>query len=654
LSSQDEKTETLVDMRSCGPEDGKGLEGSSCGVSYMEHAGSLLLALDDNQKYSSEVEVKVQDIMVSNCHSISHNSEVLTYEEYSLQRNTDGVGHECYRPSQDMDSLVMLDSSKDDIRPNPEKMTAEDDGNDLGINMSSATQDDINTYVAEVKHEDRDHVIVENAIKHSVKEIDSISDNIDHSEQYVSSELTEGHADNGMADDISQLNVGNSDRIVACDNAVSSGLNEGNTNQTITGGVVTYETNINVDGVDAYKHLATSGPITCGVAVAGAVPCKDTTCAMAEAVPREDTICTEAQDEVVPREDTICTETQDGAVPREDTTYTMAEAVPCEDTACTEAQDGTVPCEDTTCAMPEAVPCEDTTCTDAQDGTVSHEDMICAMVEAVPREDTICTEAQDEVVPCEDKICTEAQDGAVPREDTTYTMAEAVPCEDTTWTEAQDGKVPCEGDPSWTDADMQLEDRSCCRKDEKNPDNTTFDAKRPLLDGISEEKDIAVCDDKCIQKDDWQGKSPLPDSICDEKDIAVCDDKCIQKDDWQAKSPLPDSICDEKDIVLSDDKRIQKDVQVTDTERPMSDSLCEEKVVSGDRCTGKGDVHVNDSKRPLPEGLCEKDTSVPERCVKKDNLHDTDAKIVRHYKRRKVLAAESMKERSSPGASSLD
>jgi hypothetical protein len=586
LSNQDEKTETLVDMRSCGPEDGKALEGSSCGVSYMEHAESLLLTLDDNQKYSSEVEVKVQDIMVSSCHLISHNSEVLTHEEHSLQRNTDGVGHDFYRPSQDMDSLVMLDSSKDDIKPNPEKITAEDDGNDLGINMGLATQNDISTDVAEVKHEDSlvDHVIVENAIKHSAKEIDSIADNIDHSGQYDSSELTGGHADNGMADadDISKLNVGNSDRIVACDNAVSSGLNEGNANQTIAGGVVTYETNINADGVDAYKHLATSGPISCGDAVAGAVPCEDTTCAMAEAVPREDT------------------------------TYTMAEAVPCEDITCTEAQDGTVPCEDMTCATPEAVPCENTTCTDAQDGTVSREDMICTMVDAVP---------------CEDTTCTKAQDGTVPREDLTCAM-EAVPCEDATCTEAQDGIVPREGDPTCTNAKMQLEDRSCCIKDETNPDNTTSDAKRPLLDGVSEEKDIAVCDDKCIQKvDDWQGTV--------------------------AKSPLPDIICDE-DTVLSDDKCIQKDVQVTDTERPLSDSLCEERVVSGDRCTGKGDGHVNDSKRPLPEGSCEKDTSVPERCVKKDNLHGTDAKFERHYKRRKVLAGELTKERSSPGASSQD
>jgi sentrin-specific protease 7 len=511
LSSQDEKNETLVDMKPCGPEDGEALEGSSCGVSYMEHSESLFLTLGDNQNYSSQAEAEVQDVMLSSCHSISCNSEVITDQGYTSQRNTNEVGHECYEPSQDMDSLVMLDNSKDDIGPNPEMMADEDDGNDLGENMGSAAQGDINKDVAEIKREDSlaDHVIVESDIKDSVKEIDSTADNIDHSKQYVLSGLTKGNAGN--------INAGNSDIVVTCDNAVSSGLNEGNTNQTIMGGVVTYETIINADGVDAYKHLAPSGAIGCGDAEYGSIP---TTCAIAEAVPHEDTTCT---------------------------------------------QDGTVPCEDTTYAMAEAVPCEDTT----------------------------------------------------------YAMAEAVPCEDTTCTQAQDVTVPREGDTGCTDAEMPLGHRSCCIKDEASPENTFSDAKRPLLDGICEEKDIVVSYDKCTQKDDRQGtvaKRPLPDSICDVKGIVLSGDKCIQKDDAQG----------------------------TDKEWPLPDRLCKEKVVSGDGCTKKDDAHVTDSKRPLPEG--EKDTSVSQRCIQKDNLHGTDAKIERHYKRRKVLAAESKKERSSTGA----
>jgi hypothetical protein len=46
----------------------------------MEHSESLFLTLDDNQKYSSQAEAKVQDVMLSSCHSVSYNSEVITYQ----------------------------------------------------------------------------------------------------------------------------------------------------------------------------------------------------------------------------------------------------------------------------------------------------------------------------------------------------------------------------------------------------------------------------------------------------------------------------------------------------------------------------------------------------------------------------------------------
>jgi hypothetical protein len=660
LSSQDEKNETLVDMKSCDPEDGEALEGSSCGVSYMEHSESLFLTLGDNQKYSSQAEAEVQDVMLSSCHSISYNSEVITYQGYSLQRNTNEVGHECFEPSQDMDSLAMLDNSKDDIGPNSEMMADEDDDNDLGENMGSATQGDINKDV-EIKREDSlaDDVIVESSIKDSVKGIDSTADNIDHSEQYVLSGLTEGNAGN--------INAGNSDKVVTCDNEVSSGLNEGNANQTITGGVVTYETNINADGVDAYKHLAPSGAIGCGDAEDEAVP---TTCAMAEAVPHEDTTCT--QDGTVPCEDTTYVMAE--AVPCEDTTYAMAEAVPCEDTTCTQAQDGTLPREDTICAMAEAVPCEDTTCTQAQDVTVPHEgDTDCTDAE-MPLGDRSCC-IKDEAAPentfsdaklslldgiCEEKDIVVSDGKCTQKDDRQGTVAKSpLPdsiCDVKDIVLSVDKRIQ-KDDAQVTDKERHLPDSLCEEKlvsrDEctKKDDARNTDSKRPLPDSICDVKDIVLSGDKCIQKDDAQvtdKERPLPDSLCEEK--LVSRDECTKKDDARttdSKRPLPDSICDVKDIVLSGDKCIQKDdAQVTDKERPLPDSLCEEKVVSGDGCTKKDDAHV--TKRPLPEG--EKDTSVSERCIQKDNLHGTDAKIEQHYKRRKVLAAESKKERSSSGA----
>ncbi|GJM97185.1 hypothetical protein PR202_ga14092 [Eleusine coracana subsp. coracana] len=531
LSSQDEKNETLVDMISCGPEDGEVLKGPSGGVSYMEHSESLCHTLDDNQKYSSQAEVKVQDILVSKCCSISYNSEeVITYQEYSLQRNTVEVGHESYMPSQGMDSLVMLDSSKVDTGPNPEMMTGEDNVSDSG-HMASATQGDINKDVAELKRDDSlaDHITADNATKDSVKQSDTNTDNSNHSEQYATLELREGNADNG------------------------------NNNQ-IMEGVLTDETIINADGVD--QHLPTNGAIHCEDAM--------------EAVPCDDTICTEAQDRTVPREG---------------------------DASCTDAE---MPLVDRPCFIKNKT---------VFDNTNSHAES--------PLLDGICEE-KDTIV--SDDKCTQKDD-----------------------TQGTNAKRPLL-DGICEEEDTVVSDDKCTQKD----DSQGTVAKRPLLDDICEEKGIIVCDDKCTKKDDSQGtvaKRPMLDGICEEKDINIIepDDKCTQKDDSHgtvAKRPLPDSVCDEKDIVFSGDKGILKDdVQVTDTERPLPDSFCEGNVVSSERCIRKDDAHGTDAKRPLP---CEKDTAVPERSMEKD------AKIERHYKRRKVLSAESQKERNFSGVSSSE
>ncbi|KAK3148823.1 hypothetical protein QOZ80_3AG0209180 [Eleusine coracana subsp. coracana] len=561
LSSQDEKNETLVDMISCGPEDGEVLKGPSGGVSYMEHSESLCHTLDDNQKYSSQAEVKVQDILVSKCCSISYNSEeVITYQEYSLQRNTVEVGHESYMPSQGMDSLVMLDSSKVDTGPNPEMMTGEDNVSDSG-HMASATQGDINKDVAELKRDDSlaDHITADNATKDSVKQSDTNTDNSNHSEQYATLELREGNADNGMTCDTFQLNVGKTEKGVTSDNAIYSDLNEGNNNQ-IMEGVLTDETIINADGVD--QHLPTNGAIHCEDAM--------------EAVPCDDTICTEAQDRTVPREG---------------------------DASCTDAE---MPLVDRPCFIKNKT---------VFDNTNSHAES--------PLLDGICEE-KDTIV--SDDKCTQKDD-----------------------TQGTNAKRPLL-DGICEEEDTVVSDDKCTQKD----DSQGTVAKRPLLDDICEEKGIIVCDDKCTKKDDSQGtvaKRPMLDGICEEKDINIIepDDKCTQKDDSHgtvAKRPLPDSVCDEKDIVFSGDKGILKDdVQVTDTERPLPDSFCEGNVVSSERCIRKDDAHGTDAKRPLP---CEKDTAVPERSMEKD------AKIERHYKRRKVLSAESQKERNFSGVSSSE
>ncbi|CAL4894156.1 unnamed protein product [Urochloa decumbens] len=325
LSSQDEKNEPLIaesnnqlNMRSCAPKEDQVLEGSNCVVTDKEHGESCFLSLGDNHKIHSQAEVEVQDIMISTSCAVTE----IAAQAISCQRNVD-VGDECFRP-QSMDSVMMLDSIKDDDGPNPERMTAQGDCGEPHEDTDSVTLGDINNDVAKCEDSLVDRTIAENAITENVKEmstadrvtvenaiiengedISTTADNVNHGELYVSSRLPEGNADNGMTgvstaspdlkeenidkavagdctleSDInakytSELKVGNIGNGVTGGITVSSEVNEGNTDQTIAGDC-TNETDANADGegADNYKQLATDG----------AAPCED------------DTTCTDAVD----------------------------------------------------------------------------------------------------------------------------------------------------------------------------------------------------------------------------------------------------------------------------------------------------------------------------------------------------------------------
>ncbi|CAN6287288.1 unnamed protein product [Urochloa humidicola] len=309
LSSLDEKKEPLIAESSHQQED-EVLEGSDCVVTDKEHGESSFLSLGDNHKIHSQAEVEDQDIMVSTSCTVT--------EITGCQRNVD-VGDECSRPPQDMDSVMMLDSSKDDSGPNPERVTAEVDCGEPHDDTNSVTLGDINNDVAKCEDSLVDPIIAENAIIENVEEISTAdpvtvetsttADSVNHGELYVSSRLSEGNAYNGMAGDgsgadncmpgvstaspdlkeetidkvvsgdctlesdinakySSELKVGNTDSGMTGGITVSSEVNEGNTDQTIAGDC-TNETDVDADGegADNYKHLGTNG----------AAPCEDDT-----------------------------------------------------------------------------------------------------------------------------------------------------------------------------------------------------------------------------------------------------------------------------------------------------------------------------------------------------------------------------------------
>ncbi|TKV92127.1 hypothetical protein SEVIR_9G143200v4 [Setaria viridis] len=343
MSNQDEKNELLIaesnnqlNMRSCAPKEDEVLKGSNCVVTDKEHGESLFLSLDNNQKIPSQAEVEVQDIMVStSCADNEIAAQVIACQEHSFQRSAE-VGDGCFRPSQDMDSVMMLDSSKDDDGLNPERMTAEGDCGGPHEDMDSVT---LHKDAVDTKCEDSlldpiaenaiienvneistaDSVTVETAIIENVKDVSTTADNVNHGELYVSSQLAEGNTDNGMtgagntdngttgvstaspglkeenidkvvADDCthesdinakysSELKVGNTD---IGGITVSSDVNEGNTDQIIAGDCAN-ETDVNADGegADNCKHFAMDGAAPCadaatctdGVVLSIDVPC---------------------------------------------------------------------------------------------------------------------------------------------------------------------------------------------------------------------------------------------------------------------------------------------------------------------------------------------------------------------------------------------
>lgn len=206
MSNQDEKNELLIEesnnelnMRSCAPKEDEVLKGSKCAVTNKEHGESLFVSLDDNQKFSSQAEVKVQDVLVSRSRANTEiAAQVIACQEHSYQRSAE-VGDGCFRPSQDMDSVMMHDASKDDDGLNPERLTAEGDCGGPHEDTGSVTLGDTNKDV-DTKYEE--NAIIENvkeiAMIENVEDVCTTADNVSHGDLCVSSQSTEGNTDTGM------------------------------------------------------------------------------------------------------------------------------------------------------------------------------------------------------------------------------------------------------------------------------------------------------------------------------------------------------------------------------------------------------------------------------------------------------------------------
>ncbi|CAN6298317.1 unnamed protein product [Urochloa humidicola] len=285
LSSQDEKNEPLnaesnhqLNMRSSAPKEDEVLEGSNCVVTDKEHGESCFLSLGDNH---CQAEVEVQDIMVStSCAVIEIAAQVI-----SCQRNVD-VGDECFRPPQNMDSVMMLDSIKDDDGPNPERMTAKGDCGELHEDTDSVTLGDINNDVAKCEDSLVDPTIAENAITENVKEISTAdpiilenaiiengedtsttADNVNHGELYVLSRLPEGNGDSGMTGDgCADLKIGNTNKGMTGVSTASPDLKEENIDKIVAGDC-TLESDINTKYSSELKVGNTAGGMTGGITV---------------------------------------------------------------------------------------------------------------------------------------------------------------------------------------------------------------------------------------------------------------------------------------------------------------------------------------------------------------------------------------------------
>ncbi|CAL4943605.1 unnamed protein product [Urochloa decumbens] len=420
LSSQDEKNEPPIaefnhqlNMRSCAPKEDEVLEGSNCVVTDKEHGESCFLSLGDNHKIHSHAEVEVQDIMVSTSCAVTE----IAAQVISCQRNVD-IGDECFRP-QNMDSIMMLDSIKDDDGPNPERMTAEGDCGEPDEDTDSVTLGDINNDVAKCEDSLVDPTIAENAITENVKEISTAdpvtvenaiiengedtsttADSVNHGELYLSTRLPEGNADNGMTGDGSgaDLIIGNTNSGMTGVSTASPDLKEENIDKAVAGDC-TLESDINAKYSSELKVGNTDSGMTGGI--------------------------------------TVSSEVNEG-----NTDQTIAGD-------CTNETDVNADGEDADnykhLATGSAAPCEDdTTCTDAVDLSI---DESCSTVNETVSENT-SSEAK-RLVP----------------------------------------DVTCE-----------LVDRPCSSKNETS-ENTSLDGKRPAPDGTSEENEIAIPGDKCIQKD---------------------------------------------------------------------------------------------------------------------------------------------------------
>ncbi|KAF8681759.1 hypothetical protein HU200_045196 [Digitaria exilis] len=304
LLSQDEKNEPLIaesnnqiDTRSFARKEV--LKGSGCVVTDKEYG--------------------VQDIMVSMSSAISEiDAQVIACQEHSFQRSAE-AGDECFRPSQDMDSVMMFDSSKDDDGPNPERITAEGDCDYPHEAMGSVTLGDIdkdyakcedslvdpviaenatiedvkkistaalgdidkdyakcedslvdpvmaeNAVIEDVKEiSTADPVTIENTIIENVKDISTTANNVNHGELCASSQLPEGNADNDITDDGCELKTGSDNNGITGVSTASPDLKEENVDKVVAGDC-THESDINAEYSSDLKVANTGNAMTGGI-----------------------------------------------------------------------------------------------------------------------------------------------------------------------------------------------------------------------------------------------------------------------------------------------------------------------------------------------------------------------------------------------------
>jgi len=418
LSSQAEKNEPVIaepnnqlNMTSCAPGQDEVLKGSNCVVTDKEHGESLFASLDDNQKVSSKTEVEMQDIMVSTSCSISEvTAQVIAYQEHSFQRSAD-VGDECFRPSQDVVSVMTLDSSKVDDGPNPERNAAEGDCGDHHEYTDSVTLGDIDKDVADTKCEDNlvdpitaesaiienvkensttDPVIVENAIIENVKDISTTADTVNHGELYVSSQLPDGNTDSGMTGGGSESKLGSPDNGMTGVSTVPSDLKEQNIDKVVAGDC-THQSNINVKDRSELEVGNTGNSMTGGNTVSSVMNEGNT-------------------DQIIPGGCTNATDANADGEGADNYNYSARDsAVPCEDeTTCT---DGVIVSMDVPCRTTNETVLEDK----SSDAKRPLPHGTCELVDSdrpcMPKNETSENTFLDGKRPAPDGTCEENDDG---------------------------------------------------------------------------------------------------------------------------------------------------------------------------------------------------------------------------------------------------